>query len=63
MNWDKLSNQFANFLKLERSLSENTIDAYERDVAKLKQFVGDLQSGSKPSKYHYSAASRFPKVS
>jgi integrase/recombinase XerD len=39
MNWDKLSNQFANFLKLERSLSENTIDAYERDVAKLKQFV------------------------
>ena len=39
MNWDKLSRQFANYLKLERSLSENSVQAYVRDVAKLKQFI------------------------
>ncbi len=39
MIWDTLIRQFANYLRLERSLSENTIQAYVRDVAKLKQFV------------------------
>jgi integrase/recombinase XerD len=39
MNWDKLSQQFANYLKLERSLSDNSVQAYVRDVAKLKQFI------------------------
>ncbi len=39
MNWETLIRQFANYLKLERSLSNNSIQAYVRDVAKLKQFV------------------------
>jgi len=39
MNWDTLLRQFANYLRLERSLSENSIQAYVSDVAKLKQFV------------------------
>lgn len=39
MNWDILIRQFANYLKLERSLSDNSIQAYIRDVTKLKQFV------------------------
>ena len=39
MNWDKLSQQFANYLKLERSLSQNSVEAYVRDVAKLRQFI------------------------
>lgn len=39
MNWEKLSQQFAAYLKLERSLSPNSVEAYVRDVAKLKQFV------------------------
>jgi len=39
MNWDKLSQQFANYLKLERALSDNSVQAYVRDVAKLKQFI------------------------
>jgi integrase/recombinase XerD len=39
MNWDKLSQQFANYLKLERSLSDNSVQAYVRDVAKLRQFI------------------------
>lgn len=39
MNWDKLIRQFANYLRLERSLSDNSVQAYARDVVKLKQFV------------------------
>lgn len=45
MNWDTLIRQFANYLKLERSLSDNSIQAYVRDVVKLKQFV---ENSNKP---------------
>ncbi len=38
MSWDFHINQFKNYLKLERSLSENSVEAYLRDVKKLKQF-------------------------
>jgi len=39
MNWDYYINQFKNYLRLERSLSGNSVDAYIRDVVKLKQFM------------------------
>lgn len=39
MNWDQYNKQFATYLKLERSLSANSIDAYTHDVALLQQFV------------------------
>ena len=39
LNWELHVKQFRNYLKLERSLSENTIEAYERDVTKLSQFL------------------------
>lgn len=39
MKWETLIRQFANYLRLERSLSKNSIQAYVRDVTKLKQFV------------------------
>lgn len=38
MNWNTLIKQFENYLRLEKSLSENSIEAYVRDVVKLKQF-------------------------
>ena len=38
LNWESQVRHFRNYLKLERSLSENTIEAYERDVLKLSQF-------------------------
>jgi integrase/recombinase XerD len=38
MSWDILFKQFRNHLKLEKSLSENSIDAYLHDVEKLKQY-------------------------
>lgn len=39
MNWSSYIKQFANYLKLERSLSANSIEAYTRDVEKLNQFM------------------------
>ncbi len=39
MNWDTYIKQFGQYLKLERSLSQNSIDAYVRDVEKLKQYM------------------------
>lgn len=47
MNWDSYIKQFGQYLKLERSLSQNSIEAYVRDVEKLKQFM-EL-SGAKTS--------------
>lgn len=39
MNWEHYIKQFSNYLKLERSLSENSIEAYIHDIVKLKQFA------------------------
>jgi integrase/recombinase XerD len=39
MSWDFYINQFQNYLKLERSLADNSINAYLHDVVKLKQFI------------------------
>jgi len=39
MNWDIHIKQFKNYLKLERSLSDNSIQAYIHDILKLKQFI------------------------
>jgi integrase/recombinase XerD len=39
LSWDNYIKQFGQYLKLERSLSQNSIDAYVRDVEKLKQFA------------------------
>lgn len=38
-NWERYIKDFGNYLKLERSLSANSIEAYERDVVKLAQFA------------------------
>jgi integrase/recombinase XerD len=39
LNWATYIKQFANYLKLERSLSVNSVEAYVRDVEKLNQFM------------------------
>ncbi|HLF35359.1 MAG TPA: site-specific tyrosine recombinase XerD [Cyclobacteriaceae bacterium] len=39
MNWDYYIKQFQNYLRLERSLSENSVEAYVHDAVKLKQFA------------------------
>lgn len=37
--WDSFVKNFGTYLKLERSLSANSIEAYVRDVEKLRQFM------------------------
>src|SRR5687768_4506283 len=39
MNWEMQMRHFNNYLKLERSLSENSVEAYLHDVALLQQFI------------------------
>ncbi|WP_420385853.1 site-specific tyrosine recombinase XerD [Roseivirga sp.] len=39
MAWDIYIQEYENYLKLERSLSTNSVEAYVRDVSKLKQFL------------------------
>ena len=39
MNWEILIRQFSNYMRLERSLSDNTIEAYIRDINKFREFL------------------------
>lgn len=39
MNWEASITQFKNYLRLERSLSENSVEAYVHDIVKLKEFM------------------------
>lgn len=39
MNWSTAIHQFESYLSLERSLSDNSVGAYARDVAKLREFL------------------------
>jgi len=45
MTWDEKIKDFEIFLRFERNFSENTLDAYVRDIKKLKDYaVGDLEN-------------------
>ena len=44
--WDYELNEFKNYLKLERSLSKNSIDAYLLDIRKLTSFISENYSTS-----------------
>ncbi len=47
--WDERLRGFKAYLKLERSLSDNSIDAYLNDTEKLKEFVCNIsKSGVEP---------------
>ena len=48
MNWTPYTKGFAAFLKLEKSLSGNSIEAYHRDVIKLIQFLDFHQLDLQP---------------
>lgn len=48
MNWELHSKHFGHYLKLERSLSQNSIEAYLHDVNLLQQFMTQRYSGVTP---------------
>ena len=47
-NWESHIKHFGTYLKLERSLSTNSIEAYLRDVEKLAQFIAMNYNGISP---------------
>jgi integrase/recombinase XerD len=48
MNWEKTIIQFKSFLKLEKSLSPNSISAYETDIRKLVAFFEMNKQNTSP---------------
>jgi integrase/recombinase XerD len=59
MSWDFYIRQFKNYLKLERSLSENSIEAYIHDVVKLQQFLGFSEPETTPLNVETSQLQKF----
>ena len=39
MNWESYTKEFKNYLRLERSLSPNSVEGYLSDIVKLRQFL------------------------
>jgi integrase/recombinase XerD len=48
--WELHIKHFTHYLKIERSLSPNSIEAYVRDVTMLSQYMGMKHSGTPPTK-------------
>lgn len=47
-DWAGCLRAFSRYLKLERSLSAHSVDAYEHDVSKLEQWSGLFRNGGNP---------------
>ena len=47
-SWDKLIHEYTVFLRLEKSLSENTIEAYINDIKKLSRFFEVIDKTFEP---------------
>ena len=37
--WEKIRNDYVRYLKVERRLSENTVEAYKRDLEEFSHFI------------------------
>ena len=59
MTWDLLITQFKHYLKLERALADNSIEAYIRDISKLQQFAESLEEPLSPLDIAYSNITSF----
>ena len=59
MSWDAHINNFKAFLKLEKSLSPNSIEAYERDLQKLVSYLQLKQLDLLPSQVELGHLSDF----
>ncbi len=50
MSWDTYTKQFNTYLKLERSLASNSIQAYLSDISKLREFFEIREKDISPTK-------------
>lgn len=53
MIWNETIENFLNFLKFERNFSDNTLDAYIRDIKRLKKFSEEKLDNVTPDKISY----------
>ena len=55
MNWNNAIKDFNDYLKIERGFSLNSIESYEKDVKKFKDFINDSKSpiNINPDDIHY----------
>lgn len=53
MTWDEKIDDFGNFLKFERSFSDNTLDAYLRDIRKLGEYAKQELKQANPLEITY----------
>jgi integrase/recombinase XerD len=53
MQWDFHIKQFEHYLKLEKSLASNSIEAYLQDVVKLKQFIEISNEETNPEQINW----------
>lgn len=49
MEWENTLNKFKNFLKIERNMSDNTIQSYLYDIKKLESFISNNKTGKNPT--------------
>lgn len=54
LSWKAAFKNFENYLRLEKSLSENSIEAYLNDVRKLEEFIHLSGKNPEPSSVRYS---------
>lgn len=50
--------EYLEYLELEKGLSQNTLEAYRRDLSEFSQGVEDIQSRQNEHKYVYSKATQ-----
>jgi len=48
LDWKSSINGFKGYLRLEKSLSENTLEAYIHDITNLQRFLDEKQNGISP---------------
>lgn len=53
MTWDEKLKDFENFLKYERNFSDNTLDAYLRDIRKLRDYAEVIIDNTGPREITY----------
>ena len=53
MNWSEKIDDFSNFLKFEKNFSDNTLDAYLRDIKKLESFALSELDNMSPQNISY----------
>jgi len=59
MKWQAIIKEYEGFLKLEKGLSSNSIEAYLSDIGKLKQFMENAQIEAGPDKLDQGQLGRF----